>query len=1047
MVAQALYLINYKMVQRVACLYQNDTFGIGGFNALVTALANVGIELVASGTYTKGTTNVAAAVEAIAGASQKAQVVVMVALQDAITQFINLFHNDSRVDSECFYTIISDGWGTSFALQLPVKFWSSLYFFFAVPLPNDPSYIISQNFEKSYAAAGYESGPIAFEGYLVGRMVIEGLKATHNSNPTSAMFLDSVYNGRLFVLDDLVLGLYSTNWTGCSVALCSCNTGLREVHLAQLDPATGDLGKPIKNLRYSILDCSNPISSVIAPLLFGQLLPSYDDGWYAVSVDIGRGLQQAFQEANLNGGANGRNFTLLQQNYSANTLSAVEQFFYRYPLMALLGSVVPDTQQLSGLVSMPTIGDLDMQPDGADSTFNKSNIGLQPSTALELMGLAQFAVTQGCSIHLRAPNSNSGSELLSVMVQSVNSFQVVPQSASLYDTSADVLSSIQSGCVIALGSDADVLSWYKLLPSYPNLHLLILSASAMRLMAVLPTASSLAQAPQLHFPTIVTAIWNTTVNTSHNEAWTYGYLAGVAATQAILHSQYADDSYTTASQLVEAWYSVSVMTSGSLTFGPYYGSTCRTGETDCECNQGTRSVGVRTAASAAVEMVYSSATCHVVYTPLRTDSTVMIGSVVGSVVGAFVVLVIVVLVLFFRYGKRNNVAAPKNSNKPFCVLFTDIQSSTHLWASIPDIMAPALDTHHALIRKLIAKYKCYEVKTIGDSFMCAAHTPQQAVEMALAIQLVFYEYNWGSEAINDVYREGVPDGDDGRISRSYWNGLRVRVGIHYGQGEVKFDEVSKGYDYYGTVVNTAARIESACHGGQIGVSRAVYDALGGSLPGSVWTDLGPHELRGLSEPIRLYQILPVGPYSKRTFPPLRVEKEDQIHEALEAAVEEITIVAREASGGGQTSAQRTSLSSATGENWKWLDTNPLVLRGDISAEDLKKHYVIALTTLTTLLNTQTNKFKEAVLQGLCDRLHVTNFGVQGAQLQRTLKGLVHRVLPATVMNTQCELVSRQMSGVSGSIPVVDINTLNSFRGSPKEPRNKVIPVVQDAEDS
>lgn len=45
-------------------------------------------------------------------------------------------------------------------------------------------------------------------------------------------------------------------------------------------------------------------------------------------------------------------------------------------------------------------------------------------------------------------------------------------------------------------------------------------------------------------------------------------------------------------------------------------------------------------------------------------------------------------------------------------------------------------------------------------------------------------------------------------------------------------------DYYGTVVNVAARIESVCHGGQVGVSQAVYDAVHHSLGNVVWDDLG-----------------------------------------------------------------------------------------------------------------------------------------------------------------------------------------------------------------
>ena len=29
-----------------------------------------------------------------------------------------------------------------------------------------------------------------------------------------------------------------------------------------------------------------------------------------------------------------------------------------------------------------------------------------------------------------------------------------------------------------------------------------------------------------------------------------------------------------------------------------------------------------------------------------------------------------------------------------------------------------------------------------------------------------------------------------------WNGLRVRIGIHFGRGDITYDTVTKGYDYY-----------------------------------------------------------------------------------------------------------------------------------------------------------------------------------------------------------------------------------------------------------
>ncbi|MGK7235965.1 adenylate/guanylate cyclase domain-containing protein [Streptomyces hygroscopicus] len=72
-----------------------------------------------------------------------------------------------------------------------------------------------------------------------------------------------------------------------------------------------------------------------------------------------------------------------------------------------------------------------------------------------------------------------------------------------------------------------------------------------------------------------------------------------------------------------------------------------------------------------------------------------------------------------------------------------MQSSTALWAAIPDIMADALETHHRLIRRLIAKYKCYEVKTIGDSFMIACKSASAAVQLVVDLQRTFLQHDWG----------------------------------------------------------------------------------------------------------------------------------------------------------------------------------------------------------------------------------------------------------------------------------------------------------------
>eukprot|EP00668_Euglena_longa_P006367 GGOE01007584.1.p1 GENE.GGOE01007584.1~~GGOE01007584.1.p1 ORF type:complete len:1002 (-),score=298.94 GGOE01007584.1:1284-4289(-) len=254
------------------------------------------------------------------------------------------------------------------------------------------------------------------------------------------------------------------------------------------------------------------------------------------------------------------------------------------------------------------------------------------------------------------------------------------------------------------------------------------------------------------------------------------------------------------------------------------------------------------------------------------DTSLVVAIVVPCVVGPFTLLLLGLLWWRHRRGRRDNSKAPKNPNKDMCVLFTDIQASTTLWAEVPEVMAPALDVHHTIIRKLIRKYRCYEVKTIGDSFMVACADPIAGVQLSLAIQEALYQHDWESDDLDKVYRRQTDCHLSHDAYHSCWRGLRVRVGMHYGRAQVTFDETTKGYDYYGTVVNAAARIEGAAHGGQVVMSRDVYDQVANycSANNVIVNSLGAVQLRGLSNPLDLIQVLSAH-FGDRIFPPLRTE--------------------------------------------------------------------------------------------------------------------------------------------------------------------------------
>eukprot|EP00667_Euglena_gracilis_P001750 EG_transcript_1748 len=232
---------------------------------------------------------------------------------------------------------------------------------------------------------------------------------------------------------------------------------------------------------------------------------------------------------------------------------------------------------------------------------------------------------------------------------------------------------------------------------------------------------------------------------------------------------------------------------------------------------------------------------------------------------------------FSSANARDNKCAPRDTDKPFAVVFTDVQSSTRLWGKDPVEMSRCMQVHHELIRGLIKEHDLYEVKTVGDSFMVTTTNAQAALRFALDLQTTFYDNDWDWEGLDEHYKEATlafvkPDSGDEEYN-NLWSGLRVRIGIHYGLGDVMYDEVSKGYDYYGNVVNTAARIEAVGHGGQIVVSQDLMDALNAPLDPAVGraAKLGTFPLRGVVAPPELVEVKPTA-LRGRTFPPLRVEE-------------------------------------------------------------------------------------------------------------------------------------------------------------------------------
>jgi predicted ATPase len=158
-------------------------------------------------------------------------------------------------------------------------------------------------------------------------------------------------------------------------------------------------------------------------------------------------------------------------------------------------------------------------------------------------------------------------------------------------------------------------------------------------------------------------------------------------------------------------------------------------------------------------------------------------------------------------------------------LFTDVEGSTRRWEADTDGMRVALAAHDEVLRSAIEAHGGFLFKHTGDGVCAAFSSPKAAVDAAIGAQRALE--------------------------------LPVRMGLATGEAELRDG------DYFGAVLNRAARVMAAGHGGQI----LLTDSTAGLLSGVELIDLGPRRLRDLPTAVQVFQVKAEG--LRTDFPSLR----------------------------------------------------------------------------------------------------------------------------------------------------------------------------------
>ena len=152
------------------------------------------------------------------------------------------------------------------------------------------------------------------------------------------------------------------------------------------------------------------------------------------------------------------------------------------------------------------------------------------------------------------------------------------------------------------------------------------------------------------------------------------------------------------------------------------------------------------------------------------------------------------------------------------LLVTDIVNSTARARELGDgAWRDLLVRHNLAVRDQLDRFRGREVSTTGDGFIAIFDGAERAIRAAQEI----------CRAASTI-------------------GLEVRAGVHTGEVDLEGDNVR------GVGVHIAARVAALAGAGEVFASWATRELLAGSDIG--FADRGLQELKGLSEPRRIYQV-------------------------------------------------------------------------------------------------------------------------------------------------------------------------------------------------
>ena len=187
-------------IDRIAVLYQDDSFGRAGWRGVELALTRRGMSPVSIGLYPRNTTAVKTALLDIKNGNPQA--VIMIGAYEPVAALISWARHTGL--DPIFMTVSFVG-SNALARELgPVG--EGVYVTQVVPFPTDDSQPIVASYMNALSVYDPEAAPgfVSLEGYLAGRLAIAGLEGC-GRDVDRACFLDSLRSADVIDIDGFEL--------------------------------------------------------------------------------------------------------------------------------------------------------------------------------------------------------------------------------------------------------------------------------------------------------------------------------------------------------------------------------------------------------------------------------------------------------------------------------------------------------------------------------------------------------------------------------------------------------------------------------------------------------------------------------------------------------------------------------------------------------------------------------------------------------------------------------------------------------------------------